>query len=69
MVWLSVLRVVGKHNANQWHTSFTKCKPMPNRNKRFGCEWVCKPVANFVQTEIEYTSVSAVRNVLMLIQG
>ena len=36
---------------------------MPNRNEtwRFGCEWVCKPawVANFVQTKIQYTSVSS----------
>ena len=49
-----------KHNTNHKHTNFTKCKPMPNWNQNFACNWVCKPEVNFVQTKIEYTSVSDV---------
>ena len=41
--------------AHQFYQMQTHAKP----NERFGCEWVCKPLANFVQSTIEYTSVSA----------
>ena len=57
MVWLSVFREGGKHYAIQWHTSFTKCKPIPNQKKGLDVnQWqtLCKPKLKTRQFQLEY---------------